>query len=151
MTRIYYPRLTVAVLAACTAFPLLAEQTATSGDSAASETAAPAESQSTETAQTVSGDVEATTEEEALVADLEAGAEHYKKNCRACHGPTAKGVSAYPRLVGQTVEDLTAKLELYRSGEKVGPNTMLMAPRAKDLTDQDIANITHWIASLEAE
>ena len=86
---------------------------------------------------------------EGLTPDIEAGGEYYKKNCRACHGPTAKGVSAYPRLVGQTVEELTGKLERYRAGEKIGPNTMLMAPRAKDLTDQDIANITHWIASLE--
>lgn len=88
-------------------------------------------------------------EDAAAEADIEAGAALFKKDCRGCHGPTAKGVSSYPSLRDRTVEYLTEKLELYRSGEKVGPNTMLMAPRAKALSDEDIVNITHFIVSLE--
>ena len=82
-------------------------------------------------------------------ADVEAGAALYKKECRACHGPTAKGMSAYPKLRGQTAEYLAEMLERYRAGEKIGPNTMLMAPRAKKLSDEDIVNISEFIASIE--
>lgn len=82
-------------------------------------------------------------------ADIEAGEALYKKVCRACHGPTAKGVSSYPKLAGQSAEYLTDKLERYRAGEKFGPNTPLMAPNAKKLSDEDIVNIAGFIASIE--
>ena len=82
-------------------------------------------------------------------ADIEAGAALYKKECRGCHGPTAKGLASYPKLRDQTPEYLIDKLERYRAGEKFGPNTPLMAPRAKKLSDEDIVNIAHFIASLE--
>lgn len=86
------------------------------------------------------------TENEDLVA---IGQKLYKKNCRACHGPTAKGVASYPKLRDQTVEYLVDKLTRYRAGEKFGPNTPLMAPRAKKLSDEDIVNISTFIASIE--
>ena len=81
--------------------------------------------------------------------DVTAGEELYMKECRGCHGPTAKGVSSYPKLVGQPAEYLVERLERYRAGEKIGPNTMLMAPRAKNLSDQDIGNVVAFIKSLE--
>lgn len=80
--------------------------------------------------------------------DIETGAESYKKTCRRCHGPTAKGLASFPKLVGQTQEYLSDKLQRYRNGEKLGPNTGLMAPVAKELSDQEILDITHFIASL---
>ena len=93
---------------------------------------------------------DATTETAAAAAfDVEAGGKLYKKSCRGCHGPTAKGLASYPKLVGQTPEYLIDKLERYRAGEKFGPNTPLMAPRAKALSDEDIVNISHFIVSLE--
>ncbi|MBW4709019.1 c-type cytochrome [Roseobacter sp. YSTF-M11] len=73
----------------------------------------------------------------------------YRKTCRACHGPTAKGMASYPKLRDQTVSYLVDKLERYRAGEKLGPNTALMAPRAKELSDEDILNISTFIALLE--
>lgn len=81
--------------------------------------------------------------------DIEAGEKLYMKDCRGCHGPTAKGVSSYPKLAGQPHEYLVEQLERYRSGEKIGPNTMLMAPRAKKLSDEDIANVVSFITSIE--
>lgn len=81
-------------------------------------------------------------------ADLEAGKALYKKSCRRCHGPTAKGMASFPKLVGQTPEYLVEKLEQYRAGEKVGPNTALMAPNAKSLSDEDILNISQFISSI---
>lgn len=77
--------------------------------------------------------------------DVEIGKDLYKKNCRQCHGPTAKGLASYPKLVGQTAEYLTDRLERYRAGERFGPNTPLMAPRAKSLSDEDITNIVTFI------
>jgi cytochrome c553 len=83
------------------------------------------------------------------VADIDIGGKQYKKDCRGCHGPTAKGLASYPKLRGQTVEYLVDKLERYRKGERFGPNTPLMAPRAKKLSDEDIANISAFIVSLD--
>ena len=77
--------------------------------------------------------------------NLEAGKAIYKKQCRGCHGPTAKGLASYPRLSDKTVDYLVDRLERYRAGERFGPNTPLMAPRAKKLSDDDIANIAHAI------
>ena len=86
---------------------------------------------------------------DAEAGNLEDGQALYKKDCRRCHGPTAKGLSSYPKLRGQSAEYLTDKLERYRKGEKFGPNTPLMAPQAKKLSDEDILNLSTFIASLE--
>lgn len=82
-------------------------------------------------------------------ADADAGKKLYKKECRSCHGPTAKGLASYPKLRGQSAEYLSDKLTRYRAGEKFGPNTPLMAPKAKKLSDEDIANISAFITSLD--
>lgn len=95
---------------------------------------------------------EAETETEATAAvqgDVEAGQKLYKKTCRGCHGPTAKGLASYPTLRGQTAEYLVDKLERYRAGEKFGPNTALMAPNARKLSDEDIIDISAFIVSLD--
>ncbi|MEM9145537.1 MAG: c-type cytochrome [Pseudomonadota bacterium] len=77
--------------------------------------------------------------------DIEAGAKLYKRECRGCHGPTAKGLASYPKLAGQPQDYLVQRLKQYRAGERLGPNTPLMAPRAKKLSDDDITNITVFI------
>lgn len=89
-----------------------------------------------------------TAAEPALESDAGAGEKLYRRNCRACHGATAKGASSYPRLVGHPADYLIDKLERYRAGEKFGPNTPLMAQRVKDLDDQDFADVTAYILSL---
>ncbi len=86
---------------------------------------------------------------QAAAQDLAAGEDIYKSSCRSCHGPTAKGMASYPRLVGQTSDYLVDMLERYRAGEKIGPNTMLMAPNAKELSDEDIVNVAQFIVSIE--
>ena len=83
---------------------------------------------------------------ETLVPDLAAGEEHYQSVCRNCHGPSGQGLSSYPRLAGLDAEYLTYILGEYRAGETIGYNTMLMAPHAKELSDQDIANLAGYIA-----
>ncbi|MFT6074876.1 MAG: cytochrome c553 [Yoonia sp.] len=86
-----------------------------------------------------------------LLGDAAAGKKLYSRNCRACHGATAMGASSYPKLVGLPPEYLIDKLERYRAGEEFGPNTPLMAQRVNDLSDQDFANVTAFIASLEED
>ena len=98
---------------------------------------------------TLAGPAFATDGTESANYDAAAGEAIYKKDCRACHGPTAKGVSSYPKLVDHPFEYLVDRLERYRAGEKFGPNTMLMAPRAKALSDDDIGNVAAFITSIE--
>lgn len=79
--------------------------------------------------------------------DLMAGKSLYRKSCKNCHGPTAKGMASFPKLAGNSAEYLIDRLTVYRSGEKVGPNTALMSPQAMNLSDADIANVAHYIAT----
>ena len=82
-----------------------------------------------------------------MAADIDRGKDLYKSSCRACHGPTAKGMASYPKLIGFSAEYLIDKLERYRAGEKFGPNTPLMAPNAKKLSDDDIKDIVTFIVT----
>lgn len=84
-----------------------------------------------------------------LAGDASAGEKLYRRNCRACHGATAKGASSYPALVGQEPAYLIDKIVRYRAGEVFGPNTPLMAQRVKGLSDQDIASVVAYVVSLE--
>ncbi|MCV6585928.1 MAG: c-type cytochrome [Marinibacterium sp.] len=95
----------------------------------------------------LSGD-SAATKTAAAPVDVEAAEKLYKRQCRACHGPTAKGLASYPKLAAQPADYIEGRLRQYRAGETLGPNTPLMAPRARKLSDQDIANLAAFISSL---
>lgn len=82
-----------------------------------------------------------------LAQDVTAGAELYTDGCRACHGPRAQGMASFPRLTGLDEEHLILRLQQYRAGETVGPNSALMEPNAVDLTDEDIVNLAAFIAT----
>lgn len=82
---------------------------------------------------------------QAQAADPTLGEALYGDTCANCHGPTAKGMASYPRLVGHPSEYLADRLNTYRAGEKVGPNSMLMIPMAADLSDDDIANLVAFL------
>jgi cytochrome c553 len=66
--------------------------------------------------------------------DLASAAQLFKNNCSACHGKKAQGVASYPKLAGQDAAYLASKLQTYRAGEMVGPNSVLMIQNAKDLS-----------------
>ncbi|MFO8151709.1 c-type cytochrome [Thioalkalivibrio sp.] len=78
-------------------------------------------------------------------ADLEAGAATYQ-TCISCHGPAAQGQAIFPALAGRDAEYLADKLQRYRAGEQVGENTALMAPHATGLSDEEIENVSAYIA-----
>ncbi len=94
----------------------------------------------------------ATAEEAGTVAmaqevDLAAAEEIFRKSCRACHGNKAQGAASYPKLSDKEPENIAEMLERYRSGEKIGPNSVLMIQQAKKLSDEDIANLSVYVAT----
>jgi cytochrome c553 len=69
--------------------------------------------------------------------------------CAVCHGPV--GISSAPdapHLAGQPEIYLAAQLRAYRSGER---KHEVMAVMAKPLSDDDIANLAAWFASIRVE
>lgn len=66
--------------------------------------------------------------------------------CRSCHGKNGNQVlqDTYPRLAGQHEDYLVHALKAYRSGDR---QNAIMSSFAKDLSDQDIADIAAWYAS----
>jgi cytochrome c len=83
----------------------------------------------------------------AQAGDVEAGKAKYS-TCIACHGAQGQGQAIFPKLAGHTAEEIVDLLNRYRAGETVGPNTPLMAPQAKPLSDEDIANLAAYIETL---
>lgn len=67
--------------------------------------------------------------------------------CAACHG--VEGISAvpmYPNLAGQKEAYLAKQLKDFKSGARKDP---VMAPMAMGLTEEDIANISAFYASIK--
>ena len=80
-----------------------------------------------------------------LVGNIEAGEQRYNQTCVNCHGQAGKGVASYPKVSGNEIPDTIAKLETYREGIKIGPNSSLMIMMAKPLTDEEIADLAAYI------
>jgi len=81
----------------------------------------------------------------AQAADADAG-KAKSATCTACHG--AAGVSAnpmWPNLAGQQEMYLAKQLKDFRDGRRNDP---VMAPMAKPLSDEDIANLAAYYSSL---
>jgi cytochrome c553 len=82
----------------------------------------------------------------AFAGDVEAG-KAKSAMCAACHG--AAGISAipmYPNLAGQKEAYTTKQLKDFRAGNRKDP---VMAPMAMGLSDEDIANLAAYYASLK--
>jgi len=80
-----------------------------------------------------------------FAADIEAG-KAKSATCAACHG--AEGISSvgmWPNLAGQKEEYLTKQIKAFRDGTRTEPT---MTPMAAGLSDEDIANISAYYASL---
>lgn len=89
-------------------------------------------------------------------ADLAAGKAVWEKlNCASCHGADAvKTVDpAYPILAGQHADFLAHALKAYQRGASGAPATAnvrknaIMGAFAKQLSPQDIKNVSAWLAA----
>nr|WP_296754215.1 c-type cytochrome [Thioalkalivibrio sp.] len=79
--------------------------------------------------------------------DAAAGQERFA-TCVSCHGAEGQGMGIFPKVAGQDADYIAGRLEQYRAGEEVGPNSALMMPHATDLSDEAIADLAAYIASL---
>ena len=87
---------------------------------------------------------------DALVGNIEAGEARYKKTCVNCHGAAGKGAASFPKISGNDIEYTTSRLETYREGTKIGPNSSLMIMMAKPLTDEEIADLAAYLKDVES-
>lgn len=80
-------------------------------------------------------------------ADVEAG-KMAAVQCQACHGKDGIGLTPQtPNLAGQKQLYLSTQLVAYRSGSR---KNSMMSPLAKPLSDEEIANLAAYFASLPA-
>ena len=82
----------------------------------------------------------------AAAADAAAGKTKAAK-CTVCHGldGLAKNPDA-PNLAGDSANYIRKQLGAYRKGERKDPQMTIMA---KDLSDDDIADLAAWYSSLK--
>ena len=80
-----------------------------------------------------------------LGGDIEAGKARYAQNCGNCHGPGGMGLASYPKIKGKKIPYLIDRLNTYRAGTKIGPNSDLMIMMAQPLSDVEIANLAAYL------
>ncbi|HLW25603.1 MAG TPA: c-type cytochrome [Steroidobacteraceae bacterium] len=80
---------------------------------------------------------------------LAAGRDKYVQ-CASCHGSDGRSavMPQYPKIGGQNLEYLINALKAYRDGRRQGTYAAMMGLVAKPLSDEDIANLAAYIASL---
>ena len=83
----------------------------------------------------------------AISGDVGEGEKRYAVNCGNCHGPGGMGLASYPKISGKEVDYLIDRLNTYRSGKRIGPNSDLMIMMAKPLTDVEINNLAAYLAT----
>ena len=77
--------------------------------------------------------------------DINAGEARYSQNCGNCHGPAGMGLASYPKIAGKEIAYLKDRLNTYRAGTKIGPNSSLMIMMAMPLSDDEIANLAAYL------
>jgi cytochrome c len=70
-----------------------------------------------------------------------------QKGCPACHGPDGNTPLApnYPKLKGQNAEYMIAQIKSFKSGERKGGLSALMAPMSAMVNDQEADTIAKWL------
>jgi len=69
-------------------------------------------------------------------------------SCAGCHGANGEGKGSYPALAGKSEAELAQALHDYKSGKRSNP---IMKSFANQLSDQDIANVAAYYASLKGK
>jgi cytochrome c553 len=79
-------------------------------------------------------------------ADPSAG-RNKAKVCQTCHGIDGVGkMPTVPNIAGESEIYLAKQLKAFRSGERKDPQMSIIA---KPLTDEEIANLAAWYASIK--
>lgn len=70
------------------------------------------------------------------------------QTCRVCHGLDGVGTNPMiPNIGGQSPEYLSKQLQDFRAERREDPQMSIIA---RDLTDEDIASLAAWYASISA-
>jgi len=69
--------------------------------------------------------------------------------CAACHGEGLRGHENFPSLAGRSPSYLARQLYDFQHFTRVGPGAQLMQPVVQKLSEEDILDITAYIASLQ--
>ena len=74
---------------------------------------------------------------------------YMQKTCNTCHGPNGDQPLApnYPKLKGQNADYMIAQLKAFKSGERKGGLSAVMAPMSATVTDQESEKIAKWLAT----
>ncbi|MBU2873196.1 c-type cytochrome [Marinobacter salexigens] len=71
--------------------------------------------------------------------------------CAACHGQNGIAqIPMYPNLAGQHEQYLASSLKAYKNKQRNGGQAAIMQGQAAALSDEDIANLAAYYASLPA-
>jgi cytochrome c553 len=66
--------------------------------------------------------------------------------CAGCHGAEGQGVPPNPKIAGMSEDRFAAAMADYKSGKR---NHAVMKALAAPLSDQDVANLAAYYASLK--
>ncbi len=70
--------------------------------------------------------------------------------CAACHGPDGNAViDGYPNIKGQNEAYLVSSMKAYKQKQRNGGLAAVMQAQASMLSDEDIANLAAYYASLK--
>ncbi|MCK4834678.1 MAG: cytochrome c4 [Gammaproteobacteria bacterium] len=71
--------------------------------------------------------------------------------CQACHGPKGSGTAGigYPQLGGQYVGYTLAQLKAFKDGTRKNDDKKLMRSIVEKMSDEDMAAVANYIASLK--
>ncbi|MDW1578087.1 cytochrome c [Vibrio sp. Vb2880] len=87
---------------------------------------------------------------QALAAGDAAAGQAKSGVCAACHG--ADGIAVipgYPNLKGQNEQYIISSIKAYKNKERTGGLAAVMQAQASLLSDEDIANVAAYYASLK--
>ena len=82
----------------------------------------------------------------AMAAGDVAAGEAKAKACAGCHGANGEGKGKNPKLAGMATADFVKAMGEYSSGAR---DNKTMARTAKKLSDDDVANLAAYYASLK--
>lgn len=86
----------------------------------------------------------------AMAAGDPAAGKAKSATCAGCHGMDGKAmVPTYPNLAGQNAAYLEGALKAYKTQERKGYQAALMYGMSAGLSDQDIADLAAYYASLK--